>query len=648
MSVRTNTLQLQQGESTKQWIKRIASQKYLLVLTCIATIASLFHLYTGLFGTLFALSQRSIHFAMIGTLALLLYPISKKFSKTAFRWIVDLILVGLALSVVLYMNYYQADIIDRVGQPNMMDIIMGIVVVCLILEITRRTMGWPLVIITLLFIAYLFVGPYMPSLLAHRGFSIKRVASIMFMGGEGVWGMPMGVSATFVYLFVLFGCFLKESRLGDIFAKMALSVGGRFWGGPALTTVVSCLLMGTISGSSTANAVTTGSFTIPLMKRTGYKPEIAAAVTSTASTGGTIMPPIMGAAAFIMVALTGIPYVKIIAAAAIPASLFFLGIMGSVYFYARRAGLKPMDKKDIPSLIETIKEGFHLFIPIAVLVYMLVKGYSPTYSASISIVLIIICSSLRSHTRMKFPDIIKALSDAAYTMIVVMAACASAGVIIGAFNLTGLGLRFSSVICHLSGGHLIGALIIMMIANLILGMGLPVGASYVILAIIGAPALIQLGLPLMTAHFFLLFFSPFSALTPPVMITTYTAAAIAEANPWHTLRYSLPLAAGACLVPYIFVYHPSLLGTGSVGSIVFSTLVAATAIITLSSALQGFMLDKISIVERVLLGISALVLLSNNWILSLAGLVLIVIIIAKQVIVKWNIRSKQQQESSQV
>ena len=438
-----------------------------------------------------------------------------------------------------------------------------------------------------MFLAYAFLGSHLPGMLGHRGYGIDRIASQMYITLEGILGTPMSVATTFVFAFILFGSFLEATGGAKQFIDLAFSMTGKYAGGPAKTAVVASGLLGTISGSSLANVVTTGSFTIPLMKKTGYKASFAGGVESSASSAGQIMPPVMGAAAFIMAETTGIPYLRICGAAAIPAVLYYLAVFLSVDMEARRTGLKGIPQDQIPKFLPTLRRSAPLLVPLVVIVILMAIGFSPLRAALVSTVVMIGGSCLSSHTRLTLPGFIEVLKKSAFNAISVTIACAICGIITGVITLTGLGLKLSDMILAASGGVLLPTLFLTMIASIILGMGLPTTAKYIVLAAIAAPAMTRLGVPMVGAHLFILYFGVIAELTPPVALTSYAGAAVAKAPGMETALQGLKISIAAFFIPFMFVLYPSLLFenvtavgmiTGLLSSFVGVTCLAAASI----------------------------------------------------------------------
>ena len=532
------------------------SPNFKRMVSIVAIMWSLFQIYTALFGLLPALLQRSTTLGFGLILTFVCFRFRKQDGKRV--PIYDYILVILATCEVLYLWFSFDSLVTRGGSPSNLDVVMGISLIILIFEGTRRSVGLPLTIVGGVFLIYAIIGPYLPGLLGHRGYSLSRIAAHMYITNEGIFGIPMSVMTTFVFAFVLFGCFLEATGGAKLFIDLAYSLAGKYQGGPAKTAVVASGLLGTISGSSLANVVTTGSFTIPLMKKTGYKPSFAGGVEASSSSAGQIMPPVMGAAAFIMSEMTGIPYLKICLAAAIPAVLYYLSVLLSVDLEARRTGLESIPVDQLPKRSEAFKNSLPLLLPIFVIVGLLVMGYTPLKAALYATAVMIISSSFSKKTRLTSKTFLAALEKAAYNSISVTIACAVCGIITGVVTLTGLGLKLSDIILQVSGGQLLATLLLTMVASIILGMGLPTTVKYIVLSVIAAPALTSIGVPMIAAHLFILYFGVIAEVTPPVALTSYAGAAIAKAPGVETSLQGLKISIAAFFIPFMFVYYPSL------------------------------------------------------------------------------------------
>lgn len=600
--------------------------------TVIAIIAigfSIFQLYTAFFGVFAAQIQRSVHLAFAMTLVFLLFPASKK-GKGKLAWY-DVLLAVLSVVVTAYIVVNLRELAYRAGDYTPTDFIVGGLGILLVLEGTRRVVGIPILVIGVSFLLYAYFGAYMPGFLQHRGASLQRIISHMWFTTEGIMGIPIGVSSTFIFLFILFGAFLEKTGLGRLFIDLANAVAGSAAGGPAKVAVITSALEGTVSGSSVANTVGSGSFTIPMMKKLGYRPEFAGAVEASASTGGQIMPPIMGAAAFLMAEFVNMPYIEIAKSAVIPALLYFTGVFIVVHLEAKKTGLRGLKKEELPRLGRILRERGQLLVPLAAIIYLLVEGATPMKAALWGLILAVAASYLRSDTRMSVRDILEALENGARGALGVVLACAAAGIIVGTVTLTGIGLKLANGLIVLANGQLLPTLFFTMITSLILGMGSPTTANYVITSTIAAPALITLGVPILAAHMFVFYFGIVADLTPPVALAAFAGAGIAKANPFKTGVEATKLAIAAFLIPYFFVYSPSLLliNIHWVDALRV-TAGAVVGMIGIGAAVEGWLLTKAGWPERIGLLAAGLLLIDPGIYTDVAGLVLIVAIWAFQ------------------
>ncbi len=596
---------------------------------------TVFQIYTGFFGLLPAVLQRATTLGFALVLTFLGFSAKRKGGKKDSIPFYDWILAALSVAVVVYLFINYKELVRRGGSPVTMDVVMGCISILLVIEAARRVVGLPLVIVACAFLAYAFLGPYLPGLLGHRGYTIKRVASQMYITLEGILGTPMSVATTFVFAFILFGSFLEATGGAKQFIDLAFSLTGRYVGGPAKTAVVASGLLGTISGSSLANVVTTGSFTIPLMKKTGYKASFAGGVESSASSAGQIMPPVMGAAAFIMAETTGIPYLRICGAAAIPAVLYYLAVFLSVDLEARRTGLKGIPKEQIPQFLPTLKRSAPLLIPLIVIVTLMVMGFSPLRAALVSTAVMFIGSCFSKHTRLTPLGFIEALKKSAFNAISVTVACAICGIITGVITLTGLGLKLSDLILAASGGILIPTLFLTMIASIILGMGLPTTAKYIVLAAIAAPAMIRLGVPQVGAHLFILYFGVIAELTPPVALTSYAGAAVAKAPGMETALQGLKISIAAFFIPFMFVLYPSLLFVGVTPLGMLTGLLSSfVGVICLAAASIGYMFGPLKLWKRAILLAGVFLLVHTAIWTDVVGIAIIIFITLTQRIEK--------------
>ncbi|NWF93773.1 MAG: TRAP transporter permease [Syntrophaceae bacterium] len=575
----------------------------------IAVGFSCFQVYTAAFGLLPAQLQRSIHLSFAFVLVYLLFPFRRSRYSDRLSWHHYLIAAFAGL-VGLYITLNYTRIMEAGGDYSTMDYIFAGLGVLFTLEAARRIVGLPIVIIAATFLIYAYLGAYFPGFLAHRGYSLRRIASHMYLTTEGILGIPLWVSSTFIYLFVLFGAFREKTGLGQLFIDISNAVAGWASGGPAKVAVVTSALEGMISGSSVANTVESGSFTIPMMKRLGYRPEFAAAVEASASTGGQIMPPIMGAAAFIMAEFLNMPYIEIAKAAAIPACLYFFGIFIEVHFEAKRSKLRGMSRDELPRFSTVMKQRGHLFLPLIAIIVFLAGGFTPLYAALMGLVVCVVAAQVRKSTRMGLRDIANAFAAGARGALGVAIACATAGIIIGVVTLTGLGLKMANGLVELAGGNLLFTLFFTMITSLILGMGAPTTANYIITSTIAAPALVLLQVAPLAAHMFVFYFGIIADLTPPVALAAYAGAGIAKADPMKTGFTATKLAIGAFIVPYIFVYNPAMLLIGTTLSTLVQNLVTASCgMFGIGVAMIGYCLAPMRWWERVWLFIGGLMLI---------------------------------------
>ncbi|RSD29496.1 TRAP transporter permease [Mesobacillus subterraneus] len=597
---------------------------------------SLFQLYTSIFGVLTAQLQRSIHLGFALALIFLLFPARKKNLRAKKVAWYDLLLALIAVAVGAYWPLMIDELVNRVGRLTPTDFYIGIAAILLVLEATRRTVGLPITIIAALFMTYALYGPYMPGFLAHRGLDLESLVQTMFFTTEGILGTPLGVSSTFIFLFLLFGAFLVKTGVGQYFNDLAVAVAGKSTGGPAKVAIFSSALQGTISGSSVANVVTSGSFTIPMMKKLGYRKEFAGAVEAAASTGGQLMPPIMGAAAFLMVEFIGggITYWDIAKAATIPALLYFTGIWIMTHFEAKRVGLRGLKDEEMPNRKEVLKK-IYLLLPILIVIILMVSGMSIMRAALWSILSTIIVSAFNKATRIGFKDAIDALVDGARTALSVAAATAAAGIIVGVVTKTGLGLKLANGLLDLSGGYLIPTLMLTMLAAIVLGMGSPTTANYVITSTIAAPAIILLGVPDLSAHLFVFYFGIIADITPPVALAAFAAAGVSGGEPLRTGVNSAKLAIAAFIIPYMFVLSPQLLMIDTTWyELIWVVFTAISGMLAIGAGIIGYWLRKLQWWERVLGIVGGIMLIYPEGMTDIIGLGIFILVVALQILVK--------------
>ena len=598
--------------------------------SALAITFSIFQLYTATFGVLDAQLQRAVHLGFGLALVYLLYPSRKRWSRTKVHPLdVVLAILGAASPAYILLEYQQ--LVLRSGTVTTPDLAVGLIGILLVVEATRRVVGIPMVTVVLCFIAYAFAGPYMPGVLAHRGLTLNQLVGHLYFTTEGIFGIPLGVSSTFIFLFILFGAYLESTGLGKFFIDLANSIAGWASGGPAKVAVLSSGLMGTVSGSSVANVVGTGSLTVPMRKKLGYHKNFAGAVEAAASTGGQLMPPVMGAAAFLMAEFVGVPYIDIVKAAVVPALLYFTGVWLGVHFEAKRSNLKGLPREQLPKFGRLFIERGHLALPLVVIVYLLVSGYTPMRAALVAIVLSIVCSALRKSTRMKPIEIVRGLDKRARNVLSVLVACASAGIVIGVVTKTGVGLKLASGLLALSGGLLLPTLFFTMITAIVLGMGVPTTANYVITSTIAAPAIIQMGVPVLAAHMFVFYFGIIADVTPPVALAAFAGAGIAGGNALKTGINASKLAIAAFIIPYMFVLSPVILMVdATIGNVLLATVTAIIGMVALSSALIGYLVDNCRAYERIILIAGGLMMIKPGMLTDIAGFVLFALVLVSQ------------------
>lgn len=615
--------------------------KYFIAAICI--LYSLFHLYIT-FNPMPALLQRAVHVGVGFGLIFLIFPATKSSSRKKVAWY-DWIWLLLSLSGVAYLFYSYQDIVtSRGGMANQVDIIFSIITVICVLEGSRRITGFILPLLAGIFLAYPFIShlDFMPDRLLTRPYDMGDIFGQLFLKTEGLYSTAIGASVTFIFLFILFGAFLARSGMGQLFNDLALALAGHKQGGPAKVAVLSSGFMGSINGSALSNVVSTGAFTIPLMKRVGYHKNFAGAVEASASVGGQILPPIMGASAFIMAETTGVKYGTIALAALLPAVLYYLGVIAQVHFRAGRRDLKGIAKESLPRVKEVMKVRGHMLLPIVFLITLLMKNVPVGYAAAYTIGFTVLISMLRPETRMSVKDILGALEDGARQSLAVMAACAVVGVIIGVVSLTSFGTVMTSSIVTLGAGSLFLTLILTMLASMVLGMGLPSIPAYIITATMAAPALAGFDIPILAAHMFVFYFGIFANITPPVCLAAFAGAGIAGGDPMKTGFQSLKLALAGFIVPFMFIYNPTMLMIDPTGlavtakefplppimDIAIVVLTSITGIIGLSAAVEGYFRGLMNPVTRVILAAGALLLIYPETMADIIGGVIVLGIFA--------------------
>jgi TRAP transporter 4TM/12TM fusion protein len=596
-------------------------------ITIWAVIVAALHIFSMVFYPVDPWKYRSFHVASLSFLGFLLFPGWQK-AGSRVHWS-DWVFAVASMAVFGYIVYHHSELIFRIGiMPTTADYIIAVTGIILVLELTRRTAGMALPILVGVFLLYTFIGPYLPGIMHNRSYAPERMFTFIY-SQDGVFSIPVDISSTFLIMFIIFASFLQVSGVGKYFVEWAFSISGHLRGGPAKVAVLSSALMGTMSGTSVGNVVATGSFTIPLMRKVGYSPQFAAATEAVASTGGQIMPPIMGAGVFIMAELTGIPYSRLMLAGIIPAVLYFASCYMMVDLEAIKQRLHGIPRHLLPGLKEVMSRSY-MFLPVLVLFGMLLFGFSVVMAGFWAIISAFLISWTSKKTRMGLKDIMKALEGGARGTIQMMAVCASAGIIVGVIALTGVGLRFSSVILGIAGESTFLALLFTMGIVIILGMGMPTTAAYAVAAAVVAPGLIGIGIEPLMAHFFIFYFACVSAITPPVALAAYAGAAISGSEPMKTGYTAFRLGIAAYIVPFMFFYAPEILMIGSPTVIILRTVTALVGIYALATAVQGYFFGHAPLIIRALLLVASYGLVTPNELLDIIGLALLLVLFIVQ------------------
>ena len=582
-----------------------------------------FHLYTAAFGTMPGIAQKSIH---LGFLLVIFYINAMVDSEKRWQQIFLGIMALFALGGCAYITILDENLQLRAGIVYASDILFAILLIIAIFEACRRKMGNPLVIITLVFVAYAFLGKYIPGFLNQPGMTLKKFTSLVYLTTDGIFGSPLYASASYVVLFVLLGAIMSVSGIGDYMTNLATSLFGHMRGGPAKVAVVASGFFGSISGSPTANVIGTGTFTIPMMKKNGFEPEFAAAVEATASTGGAIMPPIMGSTAFIMAEMLGIPYTAVAKAALIPAILYFLAVLFGVDIYAAKHGLKGIPRSQLPKVRSMLKQ-IYMLAPLIFLIFcMAVFNMTIVRSGLLTIIVTLVLVEINPKTRMTKEQWLQIPVQTVKSAVSVGIACAMAGIISGVIMGSGLGYRISSILTSVAGTSMLLLLVLTMVVSLIMGMGVPTTAAYLVLASLVAPTMIQLGIPPLAAHMFIFYFGCISSITPPVALAAYAGAGLAGCDPNKTGYKAFRLAFCSFLMPYLFVYNPVLLMEGGVLDILWSLVTALIGAYLLASGFEGFFFRwSLKWFERPLMILGAVMLIVPGMVTDLVGIAIIVV-----------------------
>lgn len=631
-----------------------------LLVTLLAVALGAFQLYTAGFRPFNLFIQRGFHLMVVLVITFLAFPFRKR-ERQALDWAVDGFFIAASAYIGLYLLVDLNGIIGRSGFFIQRDIVAGVIAVVVVLEAARRTIGWSITLVAMVALLYAMAGPrgalpwlgeLLPGILAHRGYSFDRIIGHLYLGQEGILGLPLGVAATVVFTFILFGAFLESTGAGKTFMDMAYAVAGRQRGGPAKAAVVASGFMGSVSGSAIANVVTTGAFSIPLMKRLGYRPEEAGGVEAAASTGGQILPPVMGAGAFLMAEYTGVPYAEIVRISILPAIMYFATVYLFVDLIALKRGMRGIPRSELPRVRDVLREGWYYLVPLAVLIYFLMINVSPNRVGFIAIVTILGVAALRWAVRrfwlkpapprsqdgtvlataeqgqtasqdaiLGFRGFVDAFRVGALNAVPVSVACAVAGIVVGIITLTGLGLKFSALMLAFSGGNLLIAIVLIILASLVLGMGLPVTASYIVLAVLAAPLLQnEFGIPLLIAHLVIFWYSQDSNVTPPVALAAFAGAGIARADPMRTAFQAWKMAKGLYLIPLFMVYNPELIYGGDTWYYLWTILVGFVALGAFAAALEGYLFTRMAWYSRILAAVGLILIFYPSFTYEVIGM----------------------------
>ena len=625
------------------------------VCAVVAIGLAIFHLYVAAFGTPEGRSFRTVHLSAMLVLAICMFPlfrsslwapVSQGKPGDALRWtgfVIDLVLIGYVIFALIWTIFDITAFHLRYGEKETPDLIVGGLLTLLILEVTRRAVGWAMVTITAFFIFHALYANYFPGFFYGPPVRFEKFIDTLFMSSDGIFGIPLHVCATYIVLFIIFGALLIRSGAGRFFIDLAVSMTGHRVGGPAKASAVASGFMGTVSGSAVANVVTTGAFTIPLMRRVGYRPKFAAAVEACASSGGQITPPIMGAAAFIMAEFLETSYINIVLAAIIPAFLYFATVYFMVHLEAEKNGIGQIERDLLPKTGEVLKRGWHLLFALAVLIFFLLQGYTPMKSAFWGIVSLFVLSFIRPETRMSPVDVMAALEAGVRATVPVTVACACAGLIIGSVFVSGLGLKFTQEVITISDGNLLILLSLTGVSAIILGMGITTTAVYITVAALIVPALVKAGIEPIAAHMFAFYFGVVSSITPPVALAAFAAAAIAKTGPMVTAVESTRVGIAKYLVPLAFAYNPSLLLVGPTWLSIVSTAVALLGLYVLSTGLEGWYRGRLNAYQRFAAIVAATLMLMppgevigglQGYLWWAIGLVLGAIVLGPRILVK--------------
>lgn len=613
------------GEQGLDW-RDLTLGRSLVLAICAAWVA--FQVYTALEGTFNLWIQRGVHLAFGVSLVFLFRNSGRSRSSR----VIDICLALLSAGVFGYIAYENVNLTMRFPYVTPMptfELVLGGIGILLVLEAARRTVGLAFAILAAFFFVYLLIGQHIPGLLGHRGFSLPIAIEHVFFTSEGVFGIPVAVSSTYVFLFIMFGVTLESTGAGKFYLELVTGQVGHYRGGPAKVAVVSSAAMGTISGSAIANVVTTGTFTIPLMRRVGFSRNYAGGVESMASTGGQLTPPIMGVAAFIMAQFSGIPYAQIAWAAVVPAILYYSCGLWQIHFYALRNDVPTIPRQDLPKFWPVFVRGWFFLPPLGVIIYLLLQGYTAITAALYGLLAILLGAILFGDRKVLSPLLLLTIIEkTAKSMLSVIGAVTAAGIIVGTMTLSGLGVNISSLVVALADQSQLLALILTMIVATILGLGMPTSAAYIIAAAVLVPSLIEIGVSVLAAHFFALYFASLSVITPPVALASYAAASVSGGDPWRTGIHGFKLALAAYLVPYFFVYNEAMLGQGEMWRIVLALVTGLIGTTALAAAIEGFAGERLNPARRLVAAIGAMLMVAPGWMTDGSGLLVILLSLA--------------------
>ena len=605
--------------------------KYLIKVVAVGMAC--FHVYTAYFGTFYPFTQRSLPVMLALVLTFLTIRARKDAASDAPVPLYDWILIALTLPAIGYITFNSDYLANRWPMTTTfavtnLEMAFGIISTLLILEATRRVLGWLLVTVAVLALLYTYFGEHIPILtLTHRAYTFEHMLDYLYLTDNGIWGVALGVAATYIVLFIIFGAFAEKAGMSEFFIDLSNSIAGHTKGGPAKVAIFSSALIGSVTGSTVANVYTTGQFTIPMMKRLGYKPSVAGAVEALASNGGQIMPPILGAAAFILAAYSDVPYLKIVAASVIPAILYFGGLFWYIHLEAHKTGLVGIPRSEKPEFLAVLLKGGHLFLPLIALISCLVYGFSPVKAAFYGIIFTVAISWLRKETRLGPKEILEAFEAGGRNSIMILVTCAAVGFVIGGFLLTGLGLNLSSAIISISSNSLLATMFLVGVACIILGMGMSTVAAFILVSVVGTPALTAHGVDVVVANMFVFYFALLSHITPPVCLAIFAAAQIAGSNIWETAFVGIKMSLVPYLLPFLIVLMPSLLLFGTYDIIIIDTVAAAVGLTFMISGIQGWALQRLNLVKRALYLIAGSLLVWPDLNIKSVGALLSVAII---------------------